>query len=324
MNEPMDFLTPILLQGDIESFAGSKVNLTKEKRDAYLKQLGIMRDNLERYMGEHESLAYEKSFISGSIAKGTALKTINDLDLAIYLKSTAVSSNLSELLIWIRDNLRKTYPSISKEKIYIDEPCVVVEYTGLDVKVEVMPVISKGDDQDRGYIWDRFSKGKTETSIPLQLAFIRKRKANNSHFGQVVRLLKWWGREKQLKDHGLGSYSLELIAAYVLDKGCNFMDYHEGLIGVFSWLKNSQLAERIAFTDYYKASSLPAKEKGVELFDPVDPNNNLGSNINSYDQTEILKLAGESLDALVFSKSAQNKYEAINCWKQVMGQGFTV
>jgi hypothetical protein len=320
MNEAIDFLTPNLSQADVEAFAASRVNLPKAKRDDYLEKLEVLRRHLARHVEGHEELGLVKSLISGSVAKGTALRTVHDLDLAVYLKGSVAPHELNELLPWLRDQLRETFHQIPKDKIYVDEPCVVIEYSSVDVQIEVMPVLQT--DGDRGFIFDHTTRAKVETNIAQQLEFIRTRKANNGHFAQVIRLLKWWSREKGLNDYNLRSFTLELLAAHVLAKGGDFMDYHEALIGVFSWIKNSQLLERVAFNDYYKANQLPARGSGVEIFDPVNSQNNLGTVLNQHRQ-HIVDAASEAFDALAYSKSAQTKGDAVDCWRKVMGQGFS-
>ena len=321
MNEEIDFLTPCLSQGDVETFAGNKVNLPKAKRDDYLEKLNTLRSHLSRHIEGHEELGLVKSLISGSVAKGTALRTVHDLDLAVYLKGGVAPHELGNLLPWLRDRLRETFHQIPTESIYVDEPCVVIKYSSVDVQIEVMPVLHSSGDS--GFIWDRITREKVETNIAQQLEFIRTRKANNGHFTQVIRLLKWWSREHNLRDLGLRSFTLELLAAHVLSKGGDFMDYHEALIGVFSWIKNSRLLERVAFSDYYKSSQLPIKGSGVEIFDPVNPKNNLGAVLTAH-REQLVSAASEAFDALVYSKSARTKGEAVDCWRKVMGLGFSV
>ena len=57
--------------------------------------------------------------MSGSLAKGTALSTINDIDVAMYVKSEGAPNELGKLLEWLVGRLRKTFPQISPDKIAI-------------------------------------------------------------------------------------------------------------------------------------------------------------------------------------------------------------
>ena len=41
-----------------------------------------------------------------SLAKGTALKTINDIDVALYVKASEAPQNEIDLLIWLAERLR--------------------------------------------------------------------------------------------------------------------------------------------------------------------------------------------------------------------------
>src|ERR1044071_6048124 len=86
-NETFDFLTSELTQSDLAAFADDRVNLKRDDAQTYRDQIGRLREHLERYITEHPDIGLSKMLLSGSLAKGTALSTINDADVAIYVKS---------------------------------------------------------------------------------------------------------------------------------------------------------------------------------------------------------------------------------------------
>jgi tRNA nucleotidyltransferase (CCA-adding enzyme) len=66
--------------GDIARFAQEQVNLPKDKADEHRAQVRRLREKLEAYLGEHPHFTLKKMLLSGSLAKGTSLRSLNDLD----------------------------------------------------------------------------------------------------------------------------------------------------------------------------------------------------------------------------------------------------
>ena len=323
--QTFDFLAAEITQSDIAAFAADKVNLGSERANQYREQVRHLRDHLDRYISEHPDMGLAKMILSGSLAKSTALRTINDIDVGLYVKGDSAPHDLGELLEWLVGRLRTTYHQISPENIRVDGPCVVISFsTGLDV--EIAPILYEGDPQWRGYLFDRFTGAKVLTSIPLHIDFLRKRKsAQPQHFVQVIRLLKWWMRErgKDTPGFGIRPFLLELIAAKLADNGCKFDDYHTGLEHFFLYVQKTGLTERIAFRDNYPASALPAISTGVvEIFDPVNAENNVASTMTETTRRTFVELAEKALDALSYARTCQTKADAVECWREVMGATF--
>jgi tRNA nucleotidyltransferase (CCA-adding enzyme) len=323
--QTFDFLAAEITQSDIAAFAADKVNLGRERANQYREQVRNLRDHLDRYISEHPDMGLAKMILSGSLAKSTALRTINDIDVGLYVKGESAPHDLGKLLEWLVGRLRTTYHQISPENIHVDGPCVVISFsTGLDV--EIAPILYEGDPQWRGYLFDRFTGAKVLTSIPLHIDFLRKRKsAQPEHFVQVIRLLKWWMRERGKDTHGFAvrSFLVELIAAKLADNGCRFDDYHTGLEHFFLYVQRTGLKERIVFRDNYSASALPTSSTGVvEIFDPVNAQNNVASTVTEATRRTFVELAEKALDALSYARTCQTKADALECWREVMGATF--
>ena len=326
MAETFDFLTSEVTQADLATFADERVNLKREARDKYREQVANLRNRLEAYIAEHPDIGLVKLLMSGSLAKGTALSTINDVDVAMYVKNDGAPNELAKLLPWLVDKLRATFPQISPEKIYVDDPCVVISFKGTGLDVEVAPILYEGDKEWRGYLWDRSTGKRILTSIPLHLDFIRARKNTQpTHFAQVIRLAKWWVRQREGDTDGFAmrSFLVELIMAKLADDGKQFDDYLLGLEHFFLYIQKTGLKERIAFTDNYPLSKLPKEKTNVvEIFDPVNPENNVAADIDESKRRKLVELAEQALDALAYARTCQTKGEAVECWQEVMGSTF--
>jgi tRNA nucleotidyltransferase (CCA-adding enzyme) len=67
---------------DIASFTDDHVNLKRDDTKDLREQVWRLRDKLEAYVKDHPDFELKKMLLSGSLAKGTALKSINDIDVA--------------------------------------------------------------------------------------------------------------------------------------------------------------------------------------------------------------------------------------------------
>ena len=141
----------------------------------------------------------------------------------------------------------------------------------------------------------------------------------------MIRLLKWWvlQRETDTDNFTLRSFLVELIMAKLADNGADFSDYHTGLENFFVYIQKTGLKERIAFTDNYGASDLPGHTSNpVEIFDPVNPKNNVASDMTDSTRLKLIEMSGQALDALSYARNCQTKGEAVECWRELMGASF--
>jgi tRNA nucleotidyltransferase (CCA-adding enzyme) len=321
--------TPLVTHSDVAAFATDRVNLSREKATIYREQVRNLREKMDRFIADHPDVGLVKMLLSGSLAKGTALRTLNDIDVAVYVKAKAAPVDEAALLQWLAERLREAYPQMSPDQISPGNHAVRISFRGTGLDVDVVPVHYEGDSQDRGYLYARDTGERILTSIPLHIQFTRTRKDQQpDHFAQVVRLVKWWVRQRKSEDASfrLKSFMVEMIVAHVSDTGGDFSDYHKGLETVFQYLVKSQLKQRISFSDYYKSSALPKPAAGVaiEIFDPVNENNNVGEDYSDADRANIASNAEDALDALAEARFATTKGRAIECWQDVLGSSFKV
>lgn len=318
--------TQQVTHSDIAAFANESVNLKREDAEDYRGQVNRLRDKLDRYAADHPDYGLIKTLLSGSLAKGTALKTLNDIDVAFYVKADKAPAAEPELLNWLAERLREAYPQMKPGQIQPNQHSVTIKFAVSGLNVDVVPVQYKGDPDDRGYLF-AFDGGKPVlTSIPLHLKFIRKRKdAQNTHFAQVVRLVKWWVRQQKNRDDAfrLKSFMSEMIVAHLADSGVDFSDYTISFEKVFAYIVKTRLKTRIYFTDYYAASKLPGPTgKAMEVFDPVNETNNVAAVYDDSHRQKIVAAAQEALEAISEARFATTRGRAVECWQDVLGPSF--
>ena len=320
------FLASQISHADIAGFAEESVNLKREDAKDFREQVWLLREKLEKYAADHPEYGLIKTLLSGSLAKGTSLKTLNDIDVAFYVNADKSPSAEPDLLEWLAKRLRDAYPQMKPDQITPNKHSVCIKYAVSGLSVDVVPVQYKGDPDDRGYLFAFDGGEPVLTSIPLHLAFIRKRKAlQKLHFAQVIRLVKWWVRLQKSNDESfrLKSFMTEMIVAHLADSGVVMSDYPTALEKVFSYIVKSQLKSRIAFTDYYTASKLPGPTgKAIEIFDPVNENNNVASVYDDTHRKKIVTAAQDALEAISEARFATTRGRAIECWQDVLGPSF--
>jgi len=320
------FSSAQILHADIADFAAECVNLTREDAEDYREQVRRLRDQLDKYAADHPDYGLIKTLLSGSLAKGTALKILNDVDVAFYVKAEKAPSAESDLLNWVAERLREAYHQMKPDQIKVNNHSVCIRYAVSGLNVDVVPVQYKGDADDRGYLFASSSGKPVLTSIPLHLAFIRKRKNQHKNdFAQIVRLVKWWVRLQKSKDDGfrMKSFMTEMIIAHLADSGIGMDDYTVALEKVFGYIVKSRLKTRIYFTDYYSPSKLPAPTgKAMEIFDPVNPDNNVAAIYDENHRQKIVAAAQDALEAISEARFATTRGRAIECWQDVLGPSF--
>ncbi|MBI2422376.1 MAG: nucleotidyltransferase [Candidatus Hydrogenedentes bacterium] len=313
---------------DLVYFAETKVNLHRNDAKEYREQVGRLRENIGSFIDTHPNHGLVKMLLSGSLAKGTALKTLNDIDVALYVESKIAPSRIDDLVDWLAQRLREAYPNIAPDKISPGRHCVRISFSGSGLDVDVVPVYYEGAPDDRGYLYARDSGNRVLTSIPLHLRFIRCRKSLKPiHFAQIIRLIKWWGRSQKQLDSNFRfkSFMAEMITAELLDQGTEFSDYPNAMESVFKYIVRSQLKKRISFSDYYSISQIRNSiVDPIQIFDPVNPDNNIAQDYDDTVRIRIVQCAERSLEKLAEARYATTRERAVDCWKAVLGPSFGV
>lgn len=313
--------------GDIVRFAQERVNLPKEKADEYRAQARRLREKLENYLKQHPDFTLKKMLLSGSLAKGTALRTLNDIDIACYISGAETPSDVAGLLEYLAERLRTAFPNFSPDQVQPKTYSVTVSFRGTGLDVDVVPILYSGDPQWYGNLVSQDDGSFLKTSIPLHLEFTSKRKlAQATHFAQVVRLVKFWVRnvKRERADFRFKSFMVEMILSQLCDQGLDFSDYPEALQHCFTYIAKSNLRDRIVFEDYYKKSKVGPFTTPVQIIDPVNPENNVSQLYTEAQADAIVDAALDAGDAIDAALAAPTKHETVYYWQKVFGSSFQV
>jgi hypothetical protein len=312
---------------DLVRFAQDRVNLPKDNAAEYRAQVNRLRDRLESYLAEHPDFTLRKMLLSGSLAKGTALRSLNDIDVACYISGANAPEDVPKLLEYLAERLRNAFPNFSPEQVKPNTYSVTVSFKGTGLDVDVVPIIYRGDPDWYGDLVSRENGSFLKTCIPRHLAFIRKRKtAHETDFAQVARLIKFWAAKLKREDESfrLKSFMIELVLAQLSDRGLQFSDYTEALQHFFTYVSRTRLRERIVFGDYYDPAVVTSFPEPVKIIDPVNAKNNVAKLYTSAQADAIVSAACEAGDAIDAALYAPTKQETLRYWQKVFGSVFQV
>lgn len=306
----------------IARFAQDKVNLPRDRAQKYRDQVNNLRDRLKNKIDEDPDFALVKMLHAGSVAKGTGLRHINDLDVAIYVRRADAPSD-DDLVPWLADRLHEATPNMTREQFIENQHSVTIVFRGSGLDVDAVPVIYDGAEDGRGDLINRRTGERVETSIPLHLEFIRaRRKSHGDGYPELIRLSKSWKREATktyAPELCLKSFIIELVWAHLADSGTDLTDYPRALEQFFVHLAK-RIDEPIAFDDY---GNKPAHSgAAMEVIDPVNPANNIAKDYTTADRDRISEAAIVALSAINEAAFAPTKGREVELWRRVFGPSF--
>ena len=150
-----------------------------------------------------------------------------------------------------------------------------------------MPILYAGDPQWRGNLISQDTGEKLMTSVPMHLEFIRKRKnANEKHFAQVVRLLKFWSKLPQAGRR----VPLQVLHDRADGRASRRSRHRAGRLsardgGDLRVPGNDEFGTAIAFSDYYNPKPARSRNDPVRIWDPVNCENNVAELYTTANET---------------------------------------
>jgi tRNA nucleotidyltransferase (CCA-adding enzyme) len=320
---------------DLATFAAEKVNVPSDKAKSRRSQVAHLRTRLEAYIADQPDYGLVKMRASGSVAKHTAIRAGSDTDVAAYVRASAVGGITAEesgLLEWLRDRCVEVYGATKDaEDFKISEHAVGITMHGTGLKIDVAPVLYEGEPDDCGYLVTR-SGDRVLTSVTLHLAFLNKRKAiAGAEYKEFIRLVKQFIARARVEDENFRfkSFLAELIVAHLWDNGWNgesfaVKDYPRAFEQFFGYIVMTELKQPIVFTDYYKANEVAQSYVPVQVWDPVNPANNVTAWYTDYDRQRLVDRASAALDQITWGAMAPSKGAAVEAWRTVFGPTFSV
>lgn len=323
--------------GVLVEHAETKVNVSTEEARERRRQVNYLRSRLEAYISAHPDYDLVKLRAAGSTAKHTAIRRRrgegSDADVAVYVRACSVGGTDADergLLEWLRDRCIEVYGATKDaEDFVVSDHAVGITLRDSGLKIDAVPVFYEGEPDDRGYLITR-QGDRVLTSVTMHLAFIRSRRdAAGPNYRELIRLLKAWIREAKRNDTDLRckSFLLELIVAHLWDEGWNdeplaVDDYPRAFEQVLGYIARTGLRTPVIFTDYYEETAVTATSDAIQVWDPVNPLNNVTRTYTESHRQRLIKTATTALEAIAWAALARTKGDANDAWREVLGPGF--
>lgn len=206
-----------------------ELKLTDSGQSEASRQQNVLRENLRK------GLTLDRDFLSGSYARNTAIRPLNDIDCFLVLNEEdhghLKNQAPEEALKLVQAVLDKAYPN--KELPIIQNRSVNIEFSGTGIGFDVVPSFAKGSNYqipDRGSNRWVDTNPETHKSVSTEA----NEKANNK-LKPLVKAAKHWNRRvgKPVK-----SFHLEVMAYEILNGFSS--SYPEGLHLMFT-----KMADRV-------------------------------------------------------------------------------
>lgn len=321
----------------LAAHAKDKVNVATEEAAKRRAQVNHLRARLEVYIGEHPDYDLVKLRASGSTAKHTAIKRRrgegSDADVAAYVRAASVGGvtvNEADLLTWLQERCQDVYGATKDaEDFRISDHAVGITMRGSGLKIDVAPVLYEEEPDDKGNLVTR-QGDRVLTSVTQHLAFINSRKKTAGRgYAELIRLLKAWVREGKANDEQLRckSFLLELLVAHLWDCGWNgqplaVSDYPRAFEQVLSYIVRTGLQTPIVFADFYDLTAVSRGSDPIEVWDPVNPANNVARSYTDAHRQRLVQFATDALEEVSWAAHAPTKGDANDAWRTLFGPSF--
>ena len=317
----------------LATFAADKVNVPKQVAESRRTQVSHLRKRLEAYIDDHSDYDLVKMRAAGSVAKHTAIKASSDTDIAAYVRASSVGGvdvDEGELLPWLRDRCAEVYGATKvAEDFQISQHAVGITMKGTGLKIDVAPVLFEDEANDRGYLITQ-SGDRVLTSVTQHLEFLNQRKAQaGAEYKEFIRLVKAFIARSKYEDEDFRfkSFLAELLVAHLWDCGWNgetlaVKNYPRAFEQFLGYIVVTGLQSPVVFTDYYAATTPPASQDPIQVWDPVNPDNNVACSYSEYDRQRLVERATDALDQVAWAATVQSSGAATTAWQSLFGPTF--
>ena len=322
---------------DLHAIAVNKVNVPSQTAKSRRAQVAHLRTRLEAYITDHPDYDLVKMRGSGSVAKHTAIRSSSDTDIAANVSAAAVGGvdvDETKLLEWLRDRCIEVYGATKDASDFeISHHAVGITMHGTGLKIDVAPVLYEGEPDDRGHLVTR-TGDRVLTSVTLHKEFLNTRRVQaGTEYKEFIRLVKAFVHRAKIEAAASGpelrfkSFLVELLVAHLWDHGwlgkpLSLDNYPRAFEQFLAYIVMTDLKEPIIFTDYYPASDIDFSDDAVQVWDPVNPANNVTRGYSDYDRQRLVQRCSEALDKVTTASTATNKTAAVVAWKTLFGPTF--
>ena len=270
---------PFVGHNTLAAFADREILLPKAEADACRQTVEKLNSILAEWNASRSASGMAKFLLSGPLAKGLALRTMKAIDVALYIDPAVAPADSPALLDWVLARLNDLLPPFDLAGEQPPAPALSFATPEQPRPVLLTPVYQDGSPDGGGFQFAKETGERVRTSIPVRIAFTRRRvEAWPDNFARAYALAECWLGRQRASQPGFRfkSFLTELICAHLSDIGVDFSDVRAAFERFLRQLAGAGLKKRIAFFDSYGPADLPPPTgAAIEIFDPVNPLNNV-------------------------------------------------
>ncbi|MCI4669962.1 MAG: nucleotidyltransferase [Bacteroidia bacterium] len=260
----------------------------EDKIDSYKE----LRGEIEKALKEEFGSAMYKVINSGSYKKFTDINDPFDLDIIIPFKKNrffTLSSMYEEVRNSLSSFVNKNGGEIRSQRVSIG---MTFYQNGQHIKIDVVP----GREFNQNRYWEEGSLnlyvrnvGSIKSNLEMQLKTIRSAAANDQNIRNIIRLLKIWKSQRNIK---LKSFMIELLVIRAFNHSSIRGSLWKQLEGTLAYIRNNI--------------------EGISLKDPGNSSNIVSDNISASDKLSISRKIGDMLEEIERSERKIGYYFPIN------------
>jgi len=123
------------------------------------------------------------------------------------------------------------------------------------------------------------------------------------------------------------SFLAELIVAHLYGNGWNgeslaVKDYLRAFEQFLGFIVQTGLKQPIMFDDCYDLSEIAKSHDPMQVWDPVNPANNVARSYTDHDRQRIVDRCSQALDQITWAGMTPSKTDAVAAWRTVFGPSF--
>lgn len=298
-----------------------RIKFSRDDKVKHQIQINNLISSIQVKIFEHVDTRVLRVLQTGSWKKGTIIKPQNDnpidVDLVFFLdinrEEYDTLHRVNDLLLPI---LKSIYPTKKDSDFWENPKTAGLEFSDSGLNVDVVPVAKTSDPE---YVAQPDKEGNVYfTSPELQLEFITQRKNENLNFTTIVRILKKWRNNQDVK---LSSFAIELIISHLdINKGVE-TGIQEAILRFFTILSKKQFPVML-----FKAKYETYNPDGSHVYiaDPTYEENNVVRYLSDTEWKLIRVQANAALDTLVLAEGEDYKNATTDLWKEVFGNDFNI
>ena len=275
-----------------------------EPSEAAVRKAKKSHETLRSQLAKDEELskANPDSYLSGSYARNTALKSIKDVDVIMLIDLDHTSTTPDVVIAWLQGALQNYYAEVRAQGRSVQ----VTTESGFDLDIVPSVPISHRD----GPVWipDRDAQLWVASHPKGQIAFgVNKNDSAGGYYKPLVKMIKYWRDRLPSEQARAKSYLLESLVAESLFGVPQ--SYGKAVVNVLQFINTN-------YASYLLLNVVP------QIADPGYPSVNVAKRWKFSEFSAFMNEVTSSLQIAKAALASEDRNESIKLWRSLFGNAF--